>query len=78
MALKPAGRWVESADGAIWFQVTLTRTMFTPRSRSVWRVPVGLPSTWGSAWNTDTCVVEAAAGAALIAARLNSAAAMGR
>ena len=78
MALKPAGRLVESADGAIAFQVTFTRIMFTPRSRSCWSVAAGLPKTCGSAWNTDVCVVEAAAGAALMATTLrSSAAAMG-
>ena len=78
MALKPAGRLVESGEGAIAFHVTLTRIMFTPRSRSVCRVPAGLLNTCGSAWNTDVCVVEAAAGAALMATTLrSSAAAMG-
>ena len=78
MALKPAGRLVESGEGAIAFHVTFTRIMFTPRSRSVRRVPAGLLKTCGSAWNTDVCVVEAAAGAALMATTLrSSAAAMG-
>ena len=79
MALKPAGRLVESGDGAIAFHVTFTRIMFTPRSRKrAAACQRGCSSTCGSAWNTDVCVVEAAAGAALMATTLrSSAAAMG-
>ena len=60
-ASNPRGADLAFCPGAIVFHHTETRTIPTPRSRSVSIVGWGSARRWTSSWNIATCVWEASA-----------------